>query len=161
MKINTHIKGTYNKTREFEIIDILPEIGDVVTIDDPNDAEIIDICEINDSVQEDERINRTFYRITTKRKDDGCEFDDYVVIERKEHYISLDNGVHLLTAEEAFEEMEKRCNDYGNSMDDQWDAIEGMMDINIMYEVHQEDGYSRLDFLKRYLELAEDDLIIP
>jgi len=162
MKINAHIKGTYNKTREFEIIDILPEIGDVVTIDDPNDAEIIGICEINDSVQEDERVNRTFYRITTKRKDDGCTFDDYVVINRKEHYISLDNGASFLTADEAFTEMDRIHDQYGYSVEGQWNSIVDMMDADTMNAVEDTHAAStRLGFLKRYLELAEDDLIIP
>jgi len=75
--------------------------------------------------------------------------------------ISLDNGVHFLNADEAIEEMEKQERDYGTSVESQWEVIVNAMDIDTQYEVDREIApCSMLEFLDRYLERANEDLII-
>ena len=62
--------------------------------------------------------------------------------------ISIDNGAHFVSVEEAIAGAD-------------WDTIVNFMDDDTRETVH--DAFapsSREDFLRRYLELAEDDLII-
>ena len=62
--------------------------------------------------------------------------------------ISIDNGAHFVSVEEAIAGAD-------------WDTIVNFMDDDTRETVH--DAFassSREDFLRRYLELAEEDLII-
>ena len=62
--------------------------------------------------------------------------------------ISIDNGAHFVDVEEAVAGAD-------------WDTIVNFMDDDTRETVHDELApCSREDFLRRYLELAEDDLII-
>ena len=66
--------------------------------------------------------------------------------------ISIDNGYHYMTAEEAMPEIMDR---------DLWDVIVNMMDDDTRETVHAELApCSELDFLTRYLEIAPSDLVI-
>lgn len=68
--------------------------------------------------------------------------------------ISLDNGRTMLTADEVAEEL-------GESYSAQWAMLINNMDDEVRERVHEECApCSPVAFLKRYLELAEDDLII-
>lgn len=66
MKIKAVIKGTYGKTREYEEIDILPQIGDEWEGCDCY-ATVEDVVCVNDEVAEttsgDPKADYTFYRI--------------------------------------------------------------------------------------------------
>lgn len=67
-------------------------------------------------------------------------------------HISLDNGNTLLSASEAIKEIESR---------DLWQIIVETMDSDIREQVHSELApCTRLEFLQRYLELAEEDLYV-
>lgn len=62
--------------------------------------------------------------------------------------ISINNGNTYCSPEEAINNMN-------------WDAIVNMMDDEIREQVHSELApCTELEFLTRYLELAEDDIII-
>lgn len=75
--------------------------------------------------------------------------------------ISLDNGRHFLTAQEAIEEMYKTQTNFGISIEKQWQTVENMMDSETAQTVERELGLCRMvDFLERYLEIAPMDLII-
>ena len=61
--------------------------------------------------------------------------------------ISIDNGAHYVTPEEAIAGMS-------------WEQITNYMDDDTRETVSQEGPETELDFLQRYLELADADLII-
>jgi hypothetical protein len=62
--------------------------------------------------------------------------------------ISVDNGNTFISAEAALEQVA-------------WDVIVNYMDDDIRQAVHDELApCSELEFLKRYLQLSDDDLII-
>ncbi|HIR04239.1 MAG TPA: hypothetical protein IAD34_09285 [Candidatus Scatovicinus merdipullorum] len=62
--------------------------------------------------------------------------------------ISIDDGTHFCDPEEAIKEMD-------------WDVIVQFMADETREQVHAEIApCANLDFLKRYLEIATDDLII-
>ncbi len=61
--------------------------------------------------------------------------------------ISIDNGAHYVTPEEAIDGMS-------------WDVITNYMDDDTRETVSQEGPETELAFLIRYLELADADLII-
>ena len=66
--------------------------------------------------------------------------------------ISLDNGHAYLSADEAMDEINAR---------NLWDAIVDLMDDKVREQVSTELApCSNDEFLARYLELAEDDLVI-
>lgn len=66
--------------------------------------------------------------------------------------ISLDNGIHFMTAEEAMPEIEEKR---------LWDVVAEYMDDDTREEVHNEIApCSELEFLKKYLEIAAEDLVI-
>lgn len=69
--------------------------------------------------------------------------------------VSLDNGFTFLTAEEALDEMKsERCCVT-------WDALVNLMEDDTREAVHAELApCTELEFLTRYLELANDDLVI-
>ena len=69
--------------------------------------------------------------------------------------VSLDNGFTFLTAAEALEEMasERCCVN--------WDVLVNMMEDDAREAAANELApCTELEFLTRYLELAEDDLVI-
>lgn len=62
--------------------------------------------------------------------------------------ISIDNGVHFVEPKEAVENVA-------------WNSIVNMMDDETREKVHDEIApCTELKFLTRYLELADDDLIV-
>lgn len=62
--------------------------------------------------------------------------------------ISIDNGKHFCDPEEAIKEMD-------------WDVIVQFMDDEMREQVHDEiSPCTNLEFLKRYLEIAKEDLVI-
>lgn len=66
--------------------------------------------------------------------------------------ISLDNGLTYQGAEEAMPEILERG---------LWDVVVSMMDDNARERVHFELApCTELEFLKRYLEVAREDLVI-
>ena len=66
--------------------------------------------------------------------------------------ISLDNGHSYMTAQEAMPEITRR---------NMWDTVVNMMDDDTRETVHSELApCTEVEFLTRYLELANDDLII-
>ena len=66
--------------------------------------------------------------------------------------ISLNNGNTYLTAEEAIPEIMERG---------LWDVVVAFMDDEIREKAHSIIApCSELEFLKKYLELADDDLVI-
>lgn len=66
--------------------------------------------------------------------------------------ISLDNGLTFLSAAEAIEEIMRK---------DLWETVVNYMNDEIRERVHGELGpCSEMEFLVRYLELAEDNLVI-
>ena len=66
--------------------------------------------------------------------------------------ISLDNGHSYMTAQEAMPEITSR---------NMWDTVINMMDDDTREKVHSElVPCTEVEFLMRYLELANDDLII-
>lgn len=68
------------------------------------------------------------------------------------HEISLDNGSTWMTADEAMPTIDDRA---------LWDAVVEVMDAEIREAVHSELApCTNLAFLRRYLELAPEDLII-
>ena len=69
----------------------------------------------------------------------------------KTNLISLDNGHSYLTAAEAMPKIIEH---------NLWDTVTEYMDDETREEVYREDEYSQEDFLRRYLELAHDNLII-
>ena len=80
--MKTIISGTYGKTRDFEEMDKLPEIGSEWTGSGYEDARVMAIDEINDEVAEttsgDPKARFNFYRVTVEM--DGDEFQEYVAI---------------------------------------------------------------------------------
>lgn len=69
--------------------------------------------------------------------------------------VSLDNGFTFLTAAEALERMQ--CEDCCVT----WDALVNLMEDDTREAVHAELApCTELEFLTRYLELANDDLVI-
>ena len=69
------------------------------------------------------------------------------LIETEIHRISIDNGAHYVTPEEAVKGMA-------------WEVIVNYMDDDTREAVAQEGYDDEVTFLARYLELADDDLII-
>ena len=66
--------------------------------------------------------------------------------------ISLNNGYTFMDADEAIEKIEEQ---------DLWQVVVESMDTEIREKVHGELApCSNLAFLRRYLELATEDLII-
>lgn len=66
--------------------------------------------------------------------------------------ISLNNGATYLTASEAMSEIAER---------NLWDVVVSMMDDDIRENVHaQLAPCTEAEFLGKYLEIADDDLII-
>ena len=66
--------------------------------------------------------------------------------------ISLNNGFSWLSAEDAMSVIDKY---------DFWDTVVETMDDDTRESVHAELApCSRLDFLRRYLELAQENLIL-
>lgn len=66
--------------------------------------------------------------------------------------ISLDNGIRFMSAEEAMPEIFER---------NLWDVVVSMMDDDTRERVHFELApCSELEFLRRYLEVAREDLVI-
>ena len=62
--------------------------------------------------------------------------------------ISIDNGAHFVEPKEAVENVA-------------WNSIVSMMDDETREKVHNEIApCTELEFLTRYLELADDDLIV-
>ena len=80
--MNTVIRGTYGKTRNYAEMDRLPNVGDEWIGRGYEDAKVVAIAEINDEVAEttsgDPTADYTFYRITVAMGDD--EFVEYVAI---------------------------------------------------------------------------------
>ena len=71
---------------------------------------------------------------------------------KKMKKISLDNGRTYMTAAEAMPEIIKRH---------LWPVVEQLMDDDTRERVHSELApCTELEFLARYLEIADDDLII-
>ena len=67
-------------------------------------------------------------------------------------HISIDNGNSYMTAQEAMPEITSR---------NMWDVVVNMMDDDTREKVHSElVPCTEVEFLTRYLELANDDLII-
>lgn len=85
MKIKTVIKDTYGKTREYEEIGSLPEIGDDYGFEFQGwvDAKVKDITCVNDEVAAtsdgDPKMDYDFYRIDILM--DGDIHEEYVCIE--------------------------------------------------------------------------------
>ncbi len=66
--------------------------------------------------------------------------------------ISLDNGLHYMTAEEAMPEIEEKG---------LWDVIAEYMEDDAREEANREIApCTELEFLKKYLEIATEDLVI-
>lgn len=66
--------------------------------------------------------------------------------------ISIDNGMTFQNAEEAMPEIMARA---------LWDVVVSMMVDDTREQVHSELApCSELEFLKRYLEVAQEDLVI-
>lgn len=66
--------------------------------------------------------------------------------------ISLDNGVSYMTAHDAMDEIKQR---------NLWELVVMLMDDEIACDVHNELApCTDEDYLTRYLELADNDLII-
>ena len=75
--------------------------------------------------------------------------------------ISLDNGVHYLSAAEAIAELRSRSEDYDVPFAKLWQAVADMMDDDTRETVHAELApCTEEEFLTRYLEIAPDDLTI-
>lgn len=88
-----------------------------------------------------------------KMWEDYCNLEYYpdIPAPKTSWEISLDNGVHFMSAEEAMPEIIEK---------DMWNVVEAWMDDDTREEVYREDEYSLEDFLRRYLELAPGNLII-
>jgi len=66
--------------------------------------------------------------------------------------ISLDNGSHYMTAEEAMPEIEEKG---------LWDVVAEYMEDDAREKVNNEIApCTELEFLKKYLEIATEDLVI-
>jgi hypothetical protein len=80
--MTTIISGTYGKTRNYEEIDHLPEVGSEWTGAGYEGAKVSDVEKINDEVAEttsgDPKARFDFYRITIEM--DGDEFKEYIAI---------------------------------------------------------------------------------
>ena len=80
--MKTIISGTYGKTRDFEEMDKLPEVGSEWIGRGYEDARVVAIDIINDEVAEttsgDPKARFNFYRVTVEM--DGDEFQEYVAI---------------------------------------------------------------------------------
>lgn len=75
--------------------------------------------------------------------------------------ISLDNGMHYMSAAEAAEEIRRKEAEDGWPAKRQWEAIYNMMDAKLCEIVHEELApCTDEEFLARYLELSPDDLTI-
>lgn len=75
--------------------------------------------------------------------------------------ISIDNGAHFLEPEEAIKAMQERGEEDGVLFSDLWQVVADMMDDDTRETVHSELApCTELEFLTRYLELADDDLIV-
>lgn len=70
--------------------------------------------------------------------------------------ISLDNGRSFMDPDEALE----LVNTPDNGVNITWDVIVSFMAESVLEEVHREAPETELEFLTRYLQLANDDLII-
>ncbi len=79
----------------------------------------------------------------------------------EEIYASLDNGRTYLDADECITEMQKQSEESGIPFKRIWEVAASLMDDGIREQVHCELApCSERDFLARYLELADEHLII-
>jgi hypothetical protein len=78
--MTTIISGTYGRTRDFEEVDKLPEVGSEWTGYGYEGARVMDVEEINEEVAEttsgDPKERYTFYRVSIEM--DGEEFHEYI-----------------------------------------------------------------------------------
>lgn len=80
---------------------------------------------------------------------DTSEFVTDLLTEKQ---ISLDNGIHFMTAEEAMPEIEEKG---------LWDVVAEYMEDDAREEANREIApCTELEFLKKYLEIATEDLVI-
>ena len=80
--MTTIISGTYGRTRDFEEVDKLPEVGSEWTGRGYEDARVMDVEEINEEVagttSGNPKEHYTFYRVSIEM--DGEEFHEYIAI---------------------------------------------------------------------------------
>ena len=98
----------------------------------------------------------TFAAVT--KEETAQEAEEKITVEEAEkentmsREISLNNGLTFMSAHEAMPEIIER---------DLWDAVANFMDDEIRERVHAEIApCTEEEFLTRYLELSEDDLVI-
>lgn len=115
----------------------------------------------NETRKDGNNIVLTRSDILNYMRDSGRYFDLVDFDEDQPRQISLDNGRTYLDAAEAIEKLKADAEEYETPFEKLWQNVADLMDDDLREQVHAELApCTEEEFLERYLELSDEDLIV-